>query len=134
VVCAQIIQLCEIFRAKVVDVADTSLTIEITGDPGKMVAFQNRMARYGIKQLARTGKVSTPPLFLRDENGGQADARPPPITPCGQSWQPFACPVRCSVGPVSPSPGPHPALRSLLTLPAAPAVRLLCGVSEASLR
>ena len=58
----QIIQLCEIFRAKVVDVADTSLTIEITGDPGKMVAFQNRMARYGIKQLARTGKVRPPAL------------------------------------------------------------------------
>lgn len=62
--CVQIIQLCEIFRAKVVDVADTSLTIEITGDPGKMVAFQNRMARYGIKQLARTGKVSPPPCFF----------------------------------------------------------------------
>lgn len=59
----QITQLCEIFRAKVVDVADTSLTIEITGDPGKMVAFQNRMARYGIKQLARTGKVR-PPAFM----------------------------------------------------------------------
>jgi hypothetical protein len=130
-VCVQIIQLCEIFRAKVVDVADTSLTIEITGDPGKMVAFQNRMARYGIKQLARTGKVSTPPLFLRLEDGGQVDAAPPPIAPCGQSWQPFACPVRCSVARMSQ---PRPALRSLLTLPAVPAARLLCGVSEASLR
>ncbi|GAQ91959.1 Acetohydroxyacid synthase [Klebsormidium nitens] len=65
----EIIQLCEIFRAKVVDVADTSLTIEITGDPGKMVAFQNRMARYGIKQLARTGKIA-----LRRERGSDASA------------------------------------------------------------
>nr|AUG32046.1 acetolactate synthase III small subunit [Paulinella longichromatophora] len=53
-----ILDLIRVFRARVVDVAYEDLTIEIVGDPGKLVAFQNLMEPYGISQIARTGKIA----------------------------------------------------------------------------
>jgi acetolactate synthase-1/3 small subunit len=48
----------QVFRAKVVDVADDAMTLEVVGDPGKLVALERLLARYGILEIARTGKVA----------------------------------------------------------------------------
>lgn len=55
---SEIIELAQIFRAKVVDVSDDSLTIEVAGDPGKMVAIVQMLNRFGIREIARTGKIA----------------------------------------------------------------------------
>lgn len=55
---AEIIQIADIFRGKIVDVGDTNLTVEITGEEGKVEAFVNMMAKFGIKELVRTGKIA----------------------------------------------------------------------------
>jgi acetolactate synthase I/III small subunit len=55
---AEITQLAEIFRAKIVDVSERTLTLEITGDASKMNAFIDLMRPFGIKELVRTGMVA----------------------------------------------------------------------------
>jgi acetolactate synthase I/III small subunit len=55
---SEILQFVEIFRAKVVDIAEDSLTIEIVGDPGKLVAIVQVLERFGIIEIARTGKIA----------------------------------------------------------------------------
>jgi acetolactate synthase-1/3 small subunit len=53
-------QVTDIFRAKIVDVQPDSLTIEITGDEGKVGKFIDLMNSFGILDLTRTGKVALP--------------------------------------------------------------------------
>jgi len=53
-----IFDLVQVFRAKVVDVADDALTLEVVGDPGKLVALERLLESYGILEIARTGKVA----------------------------------------------------------------------------
>ena len=53
-----ILDLVQVFRAKVVDVSDDALTLEVVGDPGKLVALENLLKPYGILEIARTGKVA----------------------------------------------------------------------------
>jgi acetolactate synthase I/III small subunit len=55
---SEVIELAQIFRARVVDVAEESLTLEVVGDPGKMVAIVQVLNRFGIREIARTGKIS----------------------------------------------------------------------------
>ncbi len=57
---ADVMQICDIFRAKIVDVQPKSLTIEITGNEGKVDKFLRLMQNYGIIDLTRTGKVAMP--------------------------------------------------------------------------
>ena len=47
-----------IFRARVVDVAEDSLTLEVVGDPGKMVAIVQVLEKFGLREVARTGKIA----------------------------------------------------------------------------
>jgi len=54
----EIIEIANIFRARIVDVARESFVIEITGDEDKINAFIDLMRQYGIKEVARTGVVS----------------------------------------------------------------------------
>ncbi|MEY2978419.1 MAG: acetolactate synthase small subunit [Prochlorotrichaceae cyanobacterium] len=54
---SEILELVQIFRAKVVDVSDDSLTIEVVGDPGKLVAIVQVLQKFGIREIARTGKI-----------------------------------------------------------------------------
>jgi acetolactate synthase I/III small subunit len=55
---SEILELAQIFRARVVDVAEDSLTFEVVGDPGKLVAIAQVLNRFGIREIARTGKVA----------------------------------------------------------------------------
>lgn len=55
---SEIIEIVQIFRAKVVDVSEDSVTIEVAGDPGKMVAIVQMLNKFGIQEIARTGKVA----------------------------------------------------------------------------
>ena len=50
-----IVSIADIFRAKVVDVAKSSMIIELTGDQGKLTAFLELISDYEILELARTG-------------------------------------------------------------------------------
>ena len=54
----EIVQICDIFRAKIIDVAPQSVNIEMTGNPNKIKAFLNLVAPYEIIELARTGAVA----------------------------------------------------------------------------
>ena len=55
---SEILEIASVFRAKVVDFAEQSLTLEITGDPGKIVAIEQLLSKYGITEVARTGKIA----------------------------------------------------------------------------
>jgi acetolactate synthase-1/3 small subunit len=57
---AEVMQITDIFRAKIVDVQPKSLTIEITGDESKIEKFLELMKSFGIIELTRTGKVALP--------------------------------------------------------------------------
>ena len=52
---AEIIQYTNIFRAKILDVTEETLVIELTGDKKKINAFISLVESYGIKRIARTG-------------------------------------------------------------------------------
>ena len=54
----EIIEIANVFRAKVIDVGRNSLTIEATGSPDKIQAMEDLFRAYGIKELARTGKIA----------------------------------------------------------------------------
>ena len=55
---SEIIEIANIFRARIVDVSRESFIVEITGDEDKINAFIDLMRQYGIKEMSRTGKVS----------------------------------------------------------------------------
>ena len=52
---SEIISVADIFRAKIVDVENDSLMIELTGNQSKLEAFLNLLDGYEILELARTG-------------------------------------------------------------------------------
>jgi acetolactate synthase-1/3 small subunit len=54
----EIIQIADIFRAKIVDVAPKSMTVEVTGDEAKIQAIEKLLRQFGIKEMARTGKIA----------------------------------------------------------------------------
>jgi len=55
---AEIMQITDIFRAKIVDVQAESLTIEITGNESKIEKFLHLMEGFGVLELTRTGKIA----------------------------------------------------------------------------
>ncbi|HEY5549562.1 MAG TPA: acetolactate synthase small subunit [Coriobacteriia bacterium] len=54
----EIIEIANVFRAKIVDVGKSTLTIEATGAGDKLSAMEDLLRAYGIKELARTGKIA----------------------------------------------------------------------------
>ncbi|MEL6262719.1 MAG: acetolactate synthase small subunit [Cyanobacteria bacterium J06614_10] len=55
---AEVVGLAQLFRARVVDVSKEALTLEVVGDPGKLVALEQMMKPFGIQEIARTGKIA----------------------------------------------------------------------------
>jgi len=53
-----IIEIVDIFRAGIVDVASDSVTIEVTGDEDKINSLLNLLRGFGIKEIARTGRIA----------------------------------------------------------------------------
>ena len=55
---SQIIEIAEVFRAKIVDVDHDSITVEVAGNPSKLEAMQQLLAPYGIRELVRSGTIA----------------------------------------------------------------------------
>jgi len=55
---SDIIQICELFRAKIINVNHDDIIAEITGDEGKVEAYLKLMESYGIIELGRTGNLA----------------------------------------------------------------------------
>jgi acetolactate synthase I/III small subunit len=55
---AEVMQICEIFRAKVVDVTKRSLVVEVTGTYDKVDAFEALVRPFGLIEMARTGEIA----------------------------------------------------------------------------
>jgi len=55
---SEIIEIVDIFRASIVDVASDSLTIEVTGDEEKISSLFTLLRGFGIKEVARTGRIA----------------------------------------------------------------------------
>jgi acetolactate synthase-1/3 small subunit len=55
---SEILEIVDIFRSKVVDMSEHSITIEVTGDPGKIITIQELLNVYNIIEIVRTGKIS----------------------------------------------------------------------------
>lgn len=65
---SEIIELANVFRARIVDVGATSLTVEITGPEDRVNSLLGLLNPYGIEELARTGRVA----MVRSGNGQTA--------------------------------------------------------------
>lgn len=73
---AEVLQIAEIFRAKVVDVAPTSLIVEATGTEAKVDSLIALLRPFGLKELVRTGRVA----MIRGANTAKdEDPAPAPI-------------------------------------------------------
>lgn len=55
---AEIVQIVDIFRARIVDIGKNSLIIEVTGDENKIDAIEESLRPFGIMEMVRTGKVA----------------------------------------------------------------------------
>ena len=55
---SEILDIVQIFRSKVVDISEMSITIEVTGDPGKIITIQKLLKKHTIIEIVRTGKIS----------------------------------------------------------------------------
>jgi len=55
---SQIFELAEVFRASIVDVTTDSVTVEVSGPPDKIAAFEDLVRSYGIIELVKTGRIA----------------------------------------------------------------------------
>jgi acetolactate synthase-1/3 small subunit len=55
---AEVMQIAEIFRGKVVDVTKRSLVVEVTGTTEKIAAFESMVRPFGLIEMMRTGEIA----------------------------------------------------------------------------
>ena len=55
---SEIIQIVDIFRGNIVDVSSNSVVIEVTGDEDKIVSLLDLLKGFGVKEIARTGRLA----------------------------------------------------------------------------
>jgi acetolactate synthase-1/3 small subunit len=66
---SEIIELTHVFRARVIDVGATALTVEVVGPESRVNSLIGLLQPYGIRELARTGRVA----MVRSGNGHNGD-------------------------------------------------------------
>lgn len=54
----EVIEIANVFRAKIVDVGKNSITIEATGDADKLSGMVNLLRAYGVREIIRTGRIA----------------------------------------------------------------------------
>jgi acetolactate synthase-1/3 small subunit len=75
---SEIMQIVDVFRANIVDVGSDSLTVEVTGDENKIDSLLTLLHGFGIKELARTGRIAmtrgllSPLQIDKDATGARA--------------------------------------------------------------
>lgn len=69
---SEVMQIADIFRSKIIDVSLESVTIELTGDEGKIHAMLDLLGEFGVIEIARSGKVAM-------SRGSKPAARIPPL-------------------------------------------------------
>jgi len=57
---AEVIEIAEIFRGKIVDVGKGTVSVEVTGPASKLRAFEDLLRPYGLSELVRTGTIAMP--------------------------------------------------------------------------
>ncbi|MBI1858296.1 MAG: acetolactate synthase small subunit [Candidatus Melainabacteria bacterium] len=55
---SEIIQIADLFRGRIVDVSEDTLIVEVTGDEEKINAIVHLLSKFGLKEVARTGRVA----------------------------------------------------------------------------
>ena len=55
---SEIMQIVNIFRANIIDVAPGSLTVEVTGDEDKVNSLLGLLRDFGVKEVSRTGRIA----------------------------------------------------------------------------
>jgi acetolactate synthase-1/3 small subunit len=68
---SEIIELTNVFRARIIDVGATAMTVEITGPEDRVDSLLGLLKPYGIEELARTGRVA----MVRSGNGSSGTIR-----------------------------------------------------------
>ena len=66
------IEICQLFRAKIIDVGRSVLTIEITGNTSKIDKFTSLMESFGILDLTRTGRIALPRLHEAPDSNAES--------------------------------------------------------------
>ncbi len=69
---AEVMQIVDVFRAKIVDVGIKSLVVEVTGDESKINAMEQLLRQFGIKEMVRPGKIA----MNRGAKAVQVEKRP----------------------------------------------------------
>ena len=72
----EIISMCSVFGARIVDVGSNTMIIEMTGTPGKVENFIEVVRPYGIKEMMRTGRIA----MVRGARGHNAGEYVEPVT------------------------------------------------------
>jgi acetolactate synthase-1/3 small subunit len=86
---SEVMRLCDVFRARVVDVGPDALVAEITGGGDKIDGLIDVLRPFGIVEMVRTGAVA----MVRSSEGTEADRLPRPSTPPPTSTTPPTSPT-----------------------------------------
>jgi acetolactate synthase-1/3 small subunit len=70
----QIMDVSEMYRARIVDVATETLIVEVTGEPNKIESFLDVLYPFGILEIMRTGKIAMTRGVVKPRTNGAATA------------------------------------------------------------
>lgn len=75
---SEIMQIVDVFRAKIVDISETTFTIEVTGGIDKVDAIEKLLQPFGIREVVRTGMIAMargPQTAMAQWNGGSGELK-----------------------------------------------------------